>query len=164
MINPKVIFNFNKSSSILNWITVDDIVMGGLSSSLFRINTAGNGVFEGNISLDNNGGFSSVRYQVQRTLIKEYTKVIIKLKGDGKNYQFRIRTNAKDNHSFITPFTTTGEWQEIEFPLKNMYPSYRGRKLDHPNFSDEYFEAISFLIGNKKEEQFKLMVDKIELR
>ena len=163
VLNPKVIFNFNKSSSILNWIIVDDIVMGGLSSSLFRINKAGNGVFEGNISLDNNGGFSSVRYQAQRTLIKEYTKVIIKLKGDGKNYQFRIRTNAEDNHSFITPFTTTGEWQEIEFPLKDMYPSFRGRKLDQPNFADEYFEAITFLIGNKKEEHFKLMVDNIEL-
>ena len=76
MINPKVIFNFNKSSSILNWITVDDIVMGGLSSSLFRINTAGNGIFEGNISLDNNGGFSSVRYQVKELLLKNTLKLL----------------------------------------------------------------------------------------
>ena len=76
MINPKVIFNFNKSLSILNWITVDDIVMGGLSSSLFRINTAGNGIFEGNISLDNNGGFSSVRYQVKELLLKNTLKLL----------------------------------------------------------------------------------------
>jgi NADH dehydrogenase [ubiquinone] 1 alpha subcomplex assembly factor 1 len=33
-----------------------------------------------------------------------------------------------------------------------------------PNFSDDYFEGITFLIGNKKNEKFKLVLDKIELK
>jgi hypothetical protein len=45
-----------------------------------------------------------------------------------------------------------------------MYPSFRGRKLDQPNFSDDYIEEITFLIGNKKEEDFQLLIAKIELR
>jgi hypothetical protein len=45
-----------------------------------------------------------------------------------------------------------------------MYPSFRGRKLDKPNFSEDYIEEIAFLIGNKSEEKFQLLIDKIELK
>ena len=160
----QVIFDFNKSAEIQNWLIVDDVVMGGKSSGTFNLNTDGFGVFEGSISLDNNGGFSSVRYRFEKTLVKEYSTVHIKLRGDGKKYQFRIKAKSGDYYSYISPFQTTGEWQEIEIPLKDMYPSFRGRKLDQPNFSDDYIEEITFLIGNKKEEDFQLIIDKIELR
>jgi hypothetical protein len=58
------------------------------------------------------------------------------------------------------PFLTSGEWQEIKIPLKEMYPSFRGRRLNQPNFSTHYMEEIAFLIGNKKEENFELLIDK----
>ena len=159
-----IIFDFSKNAEIQNWLIVDDVVMGGKSSGTFNLNTDGFGVFEGSISLDNNGGFSSVRYRFEKTLVKEYSTVHIKLRGDGKKYQFRIKAKSGDYYSYISPFQTTGEWQEIEIPLKDMYPSFRGRKLDQPNFSDDYIEEITFLIGNKKEEDFQLLIDKIELR
>ena len=159
-----MIFDFNKSAEIQNWLIVDDVVMGGKSSGTFNLNTDGFGVFEGSISLDNNGGFSSVRYRFEKTLVKEYSTVHIKLRGDGKKYQFRIKAKSGDYYSYVSPFQTTGEWEEIEIPLKDMYPSFRGRKLDQPNFSDDYIEEITFLIGNKKEEDFQLIIDKIELR
>lgn len=161
--NSNVIFDFNKNSDVQHWIIVDDVVMGGKSSGTFKVNSDGYGVFEGDISLDNNGGFSSVRHRFPRIQVKEYTKVVIKLKGDGKNYQFRIRANTGEYYSYIAPFSTTGKWQEIEFPLKNMYPSFRGRRLNQPNFSESYIEEITFLIGNKKEESFRLFIDKIVL-
>ena len=160
----KVIFDFNKSSDIQDWIVLDDVVMGGESSGTFKLNDDGFGVFEGSISLDNNGGFSSVRYRFQKTMIKEYTTIIIKLRGDGKKYQFRIKSNSGDYYSYIAPFLTSGDWQEIEIPLKDMYPSFRGRRLDQPNFSKDYIEEITFLIGNKKKENFKLLIDKIALK
>lgn len=159
-----VIFDFNKNADTQNWLVVDDVVMGGKSSGMFDLNGDGFGVFEGRISLDNNGGFSSVRYRFEKTLVKEYSTVHIKLRGDGKKYQFRIKAKSEDYYSYISPFQTTGEWQEIEIPMKDMYPSFRGRKLDQPNFSNDYFEEITFLIGNKKEEVFQLLIDKIELR
>jgi hypothetical protein len=37
-----------------------------------------------------------------------------------------------------------GDWQEIEVSLKDMYPSFRGRKLDLPNFSKNHIEEIVF--------------------
>ena len=159
-----IIFDFNKDTDIENWIIVDDVVMGGKSSGTFKLSTEGHGVFEGTISLENNGGFSSVRYRFDKILIKEFTKIILKIRGDGKQYQFRIKANAGDYYSYISPFSTTGEWQEIQILLKDMYPSFRGRKLDQPNFSDDYIEEITFLIGNKNQEEFKLLIDKIELK
>ncbi|MDX1769545.1 MAG: CIA30 family protein, partial [Arenibacter troitsensis] len=44
-----------------------------------------------------------------------------------------------------------------------MYPSFRGRKLDMPNFSKNSIEEIVFLIGNKRTENFTLLIDKIAL-
>jgi len=161
---PKVMFQFNQNSETNKWIVVDDDVMGGESLSTFKLNTDGYGVFGGSISLENNGGFCSVRYGFEKVQLKRNSKIRIKLLGDGKDYQFRIKSNSGDYYSYITSFTTTGEWQEIEIYLKDMYPSFRGRRLDKPNFSDVYFEEITFLIGNKKKEDFKLMIDRIELR
>lgn len=163
-INPPIIFDFNKQSNIENWFIVNDVVMGGQSSSTIQLNEDGHGVFEGAISLENNGGFSSVRYRFEKIFVKEHTKIVLKLKGDGKKYQFRIKSNSGDYYSYITPFSTSGTWQEIEIPLKEMYPSFRGRKLKQPNFSDTEISEITFLIGNKKNEEFKLLLDKIELK
>ena len=159
-----VIFDFNKKSNVEDWVIVDDGVMGGRSKGNFKLSKDGFGVFEGKISLENNGGFSSLRYKFPKIETKEYSKVVLKLKGDGKQYQFRVKTNSGDYYSYITTFSTSGKWQEIEIPLKDMYPSYRGRKLDQPNFSGDYIEEIMFLIGNKKEENFKLLLDNLELK
>lgn len=159
-----IIFDFNQKSDLKNWVIIDDVVMGGKSTSYIELSPQGHGVFKGKVSLVNYGGFSTVRYRFQKKWIKDFTKIVLKIKGDGKNYQFRMRANSKDYFAYILKFSTHGDWQEIDIPIKNMYPSFRGRKLDKPNFSEDYIEEIAFLIANKKEEGFKLMIDKIELK
>ena len=159
-----IIFDFNNESNLENWVIVDDVVMGGRSSGTFGLNADGHGVFQGAVSLENNGGFSSVRYRFQKMPTKGSTKVVIQLKGDGKKYQFRIKANSSDYYSYISSFETNGQWQDIEISLKDMYPSFRGRRLDQPNFSADSIEEVAFLIGNKKKEEFKLLLDKIELQ
>ena len=51
----------------------------------------------------------------------------------------------------------------IEIPFSELYPTFRGRRLQQPNFEGEYISEISLLIGNKKEQSFELLIDKIEL-
>jgi len=159
-----ILFDFNKNSSISNWVVVDDVVMGGRSNGNFQLNKDGKGVFSGKISLDNNGGFTSVRHGFSKLNVEKFKSIVLKIKGDGKNYQFRIKHKSSDYASYITSFSSSGEWQEIEIPLNSMYPSFRGRKLDKPNFSHIYIEEVTFLIANKKNEEFILLIDKIELR
>lgn len=163
-IDSHVIFDFKKNSDLQNWFVVDDVVMGGRSLGTLKLNDNGQGVFEGRISLENNGGFSSVRYRFKETDVSDYTKIVVTLKGDGKNYELRIKDEAYNSYSYIRPFSTTGEWEEIEVQLDDMYPSFRGRKLNRPNFSHNQIEEFTFLIGNKKPENFRLIIDKIELR
>ena len=81
----QVIFDFNKKSDLQDWIIVNDVVMGGRSSSTFKLNEEGLGTFEGNISLENNGGFSSLRYRFLKRTLKEYTHVKITCVGMEKN-------------------------------------------------------------------------------
>lgn len=158
-----IIFDFSKDANINKWIIVDDVVMGGKSSGTFKLSDEGHGVFQGDVSLANNGGFSSVRHRFDKLQVNNATKVYIRLKGDGKKYQFRVKSNVGDYYSYITSFVTNGSWQEVELELKDMYPSFRGRKLNLPNFSEDYIEEVALLIGNKKKESFKVEIDKIEL-
>jgi len=155
------IFDFTKNSDISSWRVVDDVVMGGRSSGNFELSEKGHGMFHGSVSLENNGGFSSVRYPFERIALGEKTVAILKVKGDGKDYQFRVKHNQSDYYSYITTFQTTGEWETIEIPLKELYPSFRGRTLDMPNFNHNSIEELTFLIANKKAQDFKLLIDKI---
>lgn len=158
----KTIFDFNSSADTKSWSTLNDDVMGGVSSSTFKINKDGHGLFEGNVSTANNGGFASVRYS--SNIVTQSSKYIkIRLKGDGKDYQFRIKENSSDFESYITTFSTSGNWETISIKLSDLYPSFRGRKLDKPNFEAASIEEISILIANKQNESFKLILDKIEI-
>lgn len=157
------IFEFSKQSNISSWRVVDDVVMGGVSSGNFEINEEGNGLYTGEISLDNNGGFSSLRYLFDKINVEKFSKVILKIKGDGKKYQFRVKDNSQNYYSYIQTFETSKEWELVEINLSEMYPAFRGRKLDMSNFSSNEIEEITLLFGNKKEETFQLEISKIYL-
>ncbi len=159
----KIIFDFDKGANISNWRILNDGVMGGVSTSTFNVNSEGYGVFQGTVSTANNGGFASVRYS-SKINVGTHKTVKIRLKGDGKDYQFRIKDKASNYESYIITFSTTGNWQTIEIELSSLYPSFRGRVLDKPNFNASDFEEMSILIANKKNESFKLILDKIEIQ
>ena len=158
-----MIFNFEKKSDVNDWRVVDDVVMGGVSKSKITINEAGNGVFSGHVSLENNGGFSSVRHQFGNMDVSNYNKFIIRIKGDGKNYQFRVKSKLNEYHSYKYEFSTNKAWQTIEIPFKELVATFRGRLLNMPSFGNKTLEEIGFLISNKKEESFHFEMDFIKL-
>lgn len=157
------LFDFHKEVDISQWRIINDSVMGGVSKSEFSINNQGNGVFKGFVSLENNGGFSMVKYSFPQKEIQSYSKIKLFLKGDLKQYQVRIKANTTIEYSYVKGITTSNDWQEIEILLNYFTPAYRGKKLDLPNFRENKISEIAFLIGNKKEESFKLQLNKIEL-
>ena len=141
-----MIFDFDKNSKIRDWRIVDDVVMGGVSKSNITINKGGHGVFSGHVSLDNNGGFSSVRHQFSGLNVSGYNKFIIRIKGDGKNYQFRVKSKLNEYHSYKHEFSTNKTWQIIEIPFDELKATFRGRLLDMDSFSNNILEEIGFLI------------------
>jgi hypothetical protein len=157
------LFDFHKNADISQWRIINDAVMGGISKSEFSVNNEGNGVFKGAVSLDNNGGFSMVKYSFPEVEIKFFTKIKILLKGDFKNYQVRIKADTSIDYSYVKGITTSDNWQEIEIVLSDFTPAFRGKQLDIPNFHQNKISEIAFLIGNKKTENFEIQLNKIEL-
>lgn len=162
--NGDIIFDFSKSSSLKDWKVVNDVVMGGVSNATIVLNNQGNAEFKGIVSTANNGGFASIRYRFDKKSIKGKTTIKIHLKGDSKSYQFRVKSNSSDYYSYITTFSTSNRWETVEIELSDLFPSFRGNKLDQPNFDGSSIEEISFLISNKKDESFNLEIDKIEIK
>jgi len=160
--DAQVIYDFTAQSDN-DWYVVDDVVMGGRSNGDVLISSEGHAVFSGVVSLENNGGFSSIRYRSPIISTKGYSAFKLRIKGDGKNYQFRVRSSLSERQAYIYEFETTGEWQDIEIPFHKMYPGFRGVKLDLPNYPGEKMQECSFLISNKKNESFRLEIDKIRM-
>lgn len=161
--NTTPLFDFNKTENIDDWRVINDGVMGGLSQAKFSLNSEGHGFFRGKVSLDNNGGFSSVRYRFETIDSSKFSKIQIRLKGDGKSYQFRVKADASQRYSYIATIETSGEWETLTIKFSEMYPAFRGRLLDIHNYSGKEMTEIAFLIGNKKEENFALEIDYIKL-
>ena len=162
-IQQMTLFDFNFESNIRNWKIVDDVVMGGRSDGNFKINDTGYGEFSGYVSLKNNGGFSSVRYNFNTVSSSNFKSFQLRIKGDGNPFQFRVKSSNRQRFSYIYTFNTSGDWETISIPFNKMEPAFRGYKLDQPNFDGLQMEEIVFLIGNKKEQSFKLFIDSIIL-
>ncbi|MDC0571608.1 CIA30 family protein [Flavobacteriaceae bacterium] len=159
----KVIFEFDKSCNINAWQVVDDVVMGGKSNSEILLNENENGFFKGNVSIENNGGFSSIRLNVNKIETTSHKTISLKLKGDGSEFQFRVKRSKYERHSYIFNFKTTGKWETIEIPLEEMIPSFRGFKLDISNFNQDEIQQIGFLKASKKNTPFQLEIRYIHL-
>lgn len=157
------IFKFSKKAPIQQWQIVNDGVMGGLSRGYLVLNKQGKGRFWGEVSLANNGGFTSIRHRFDPLAVQADQTLKLKLKGDGKRYQIRIKANSSDYYSYIVYVTTTGAWQEVSLPLEDFYPTFRGRRLDLGNFDQSQLEEIGVLIANKRAESFELLLDEIAI-
>lgn len=159
-----ILFDFNSQTNMQQWMIVNDGVMGGLSKGTITLSKDGHAIFSGKVLLENNGGFSSVRHRLPKRDVSNYQKIVLRVKGDGKTYQFRLKTNSSDFYSYSYNFKTTENWTTIEIPFSEMNPTFRGRTLNRPNYPGNQVEEIAILIGNGKEETFKLEIDKIEVQ
>ena len=161
---PNVLYDFKPDCSLSDWKILDDTVMGGRSSGNFSITKNGTGLFDGSVSLENNGGFSSVRHRVKDISLVDFSSFVLKVKGDGKSFQFRVKDDVNSYYSYKKDFSTSGEWQEIQLKFSDFTPTYRGRTLDIPNFSGTSLEEMTFLIANKENEIFRLELDVLSVK
>jgi hypothetical protein len=161
---PLLVFDFHKDADLAGWEIEDDVVMGGRSQGVLKLNDEGHAVFSGAVSLENDGGFSSLQWYFPPMDVSAYTTALLRVKGDGKNYQFRVESEPGLHHNYVYTFATSGEWETIEVPLKEMYAEHHGNRLDLPNYPGKILSQIRFLIANGEAENFELLIDRIELK
>ena len=150
---------------LLRWTSVNDVVMGGVSDSLMQVSEDGKGVFAGHLSLENNGGFASVRAPLPENDFTGYDGIVLRVKGDGKCYNFRVRTDMLfDGVVYRQEFdTVAGKWMDVELPFSDFKPSFRGRIVpDAPPLDPSRIFQIGFLISEKQEGSFRLEVESID--
>lgn len=163
--SERVLFDFQKSEKLNEWRIVNDGVMGGLSQSNIFLSDSNTAVFQGIVSLENNGGFSSTRTAPRSYNLESYNGILLRIKGDGKKYQFRLRTNDRfDGISFRYHFETEiNKWITIRIPFKECIPVFRGRILDDVEpISPKQIQQIGFLISDKQAGPFKLEIEWIK--
>ncbi len=143
------------------WQIVNDGVMGGRSQSRISFDDDG-AVFEGRVSLENDGGFASVRAVLPPTDLSAWEGVAVRVDGGGRTFQLRIRTDdAWDGVAYRANFETPAEGAiEIFVPFRDFEPTWRGRILtDRGPLDTTKVQQIGFLIADGKEGPFRLRVE-----
>ena len=162
LMSTALIVTIKLDMQITPWRSVNDGVMGGLSAGGMEQSDEGL-KFVGRLSLENNGGFSSVRRLVVQDL-SSATRVRLEVRGDGRDYQFRIRqSNRFDGVAWSAAFPTTDKWESIEIALDEFTAVFRGRTVTQagPVVPSE-IQQIGFLLADKNAGRFELEIRSIE--
>lgn len=154
----------NKKEAEL-WHVINDDVMGGSSQGKFVFKN-GLCVFSGDISLENNGGFSSVLKHIE-PLSQKVDRLTIDVIGDGFTYQLRAITYVDEyrlayKHYFAT---SPNKLERFVFLLKDFVPSFRGRVIDNaPKLRAENVQQIGLLVKNNTAGPFSLRLCKLDVQ
>ena len=160
-----IIEDFERGNVDLSWQIVNDSVMGGISnSSLDRIDDQ-TVRFSGILSLENNGGFASVRASGRIPDMSGSRAIVIRTKGDGRADQLRLRmSNGWRAPDYSATFATKlGQWQTHVIPLRDFVAGWRGRTIrDAPPLDPAQIRSIGILLGDKNPGGFSLDIDWIK--
>lgn len=160
------LLNFDGRPEEPRWLAVNDGVMGGRSQGGPEL-VDGLLRFAGVLSLENNGGFSSVRTVGQDFDFTDAEALVLRVRGDGRTYQIRLATDARYRGirvSYGSAFKTeAGEWIDVRLPWSTFSPSVRGVALSGPPMDRAQIRELGILIGDKREGAFQLEIDSIAL-
>lgn len=155
------LFDFGQPRSVGEWGAINDGVMGGLSTGGLRPTQQGTAVFTGVVSLENNGGFASVRSIPGEYDLSGYQGLSVRVRGDGRTYKLNLKTDRSfDGVLYRVPFETLdGEWQTIELPFSDFLPTFRGRVLREATPLDlSRVASVGLMISDKQDGPFRLEV------
>ncbi len=165
--NAEQIYDFGDSGTGSDWVVVNDGVMGGLSRGDARL-TENSLLFTGMVSLENNGGFSSLRSPYGTYDMSEFTLVIAKYRSRGMDMAMTLANSRlwyRPNFKANLP-DTKGDWVTLELPLGS-FDRYRvgrpvGGKL---SISDQSaIVRFGFITNEKKNGSFEFEIDSLIFR
>lgn len=143
------------------WEAIDDRIMGGSSQSTPEYMEGVGLRFSGKVSLENNGGFASIRSEDTELDLSPYSGIRVRLRGDGKKYKLSLRTDSfYDGVSYLAEFATIADtWQEIDLPFDAFLPTHHGIKLTTVSPIDtSSIKSFGLFISGKQEGSFRLEI------
>ena len=159
------LFDFSGSAAEPGWTAVNDGVMGGVSRGGAKL-VDGSLHFRGILSLDNNGGFSSIRSGGPIRDLSAAQVIVLRVKGDGRRYRLQLATDAQYRRSRISyqaEFPTqVGTWLEVHVPLATLVPMFRGQTLSGPKLDRSRIEEVGVSLADGNPGAFALEIDWIK--
>lgn len=163
---PQALFQFGTPESAKEWQAVNDGVMGGVSDGRFKISGQNTLEFFGTLSLENNGGFASVRTRSRKLGLQQGDVLLAKIRGDGREYSLNLyltRPLIAFSYRATVP-TKKDEWQEVRVPLASFEATSFGRVLKSAGpVKPEEVNAVGFMLSDKKAGSFKLEIESIRV-
>ncbi|SNY97239.1 CIA30 family protein [Halomonas sp. hl-4] len=156
---------FKEPNEQQRWYAVDDGVMGGQSHSQFSV-VGGEGRFHGEVSLENGGGFASVRREPDdfEPALASAKGISLTVRGDGRTYQLRLKSILLgDASAYRVKFTpSTDTWETLHFPWEAFEAVRRGTLLtDVPPIKPADITQVGFLIADRTAGAFCLQITRL---
>ena len=158
----QTLFNFAGADAAKEWQNINDGVMGGVSEGKFKITDKKTLEFYGTLSLENNGGFASVRTKPKKLGLEKGDSLLVRLRGDGREYSMNLHVPrplvAFSYRSMIQ--TKKDEWIEVKLPLDKFQATSFGRPVkDAGPVDPQEVNGLGFLLGDKKTGPFKMEIE-----
>ena len=158
--------DFQNKEQASGWNAVNDGVMGGRSVGKLKTTDDGMMKFYGTLSLENNGGFTSIRSGRMNIEMQPEDGFRVRLKGDGRTYIFNLypRTRRMAFSYRASLPTVAGEWTEVVVPLKDFTPTSFGRRVQNKSpLSPDQISGIGFMLSDKKPGAFELEIEWVKI-
>ena len=159
----RVVFGFDDDSG--RWPAVNDDVMGGISRGSCRLTQEGTALFLGALSLENNGGFSTIRSRSTDLGLAGWDGLVIRVRGDGRSYKLSALPSDRrgELHYWEQPFDTEpDEWMELRVAFDDLTHRVMGWQMDDGPLDPGTIRSLAFGISDKDTRPFALEVDWIK--
>lgn len=160
-----LLFDFGSPSTVAEWHAIDDRVMGGVSSSRLRSDPAGHAIFEGNVSLECNGGFASIRSTPADRGRPGAQTCFIEARTTSKRFKLNLLTEeAFDGITYQASLAPSATWQTLHTPLPTFRATFRGREVPGaPALDPARIRQVGLMIAERQAGAFALEVRRIGL-
>lgn len=163
---PLTLFDFTGADAAKEWQTVNDGVMGGVSEGKFKITDKKTLEFFGTLSLENNGGFASVRTKAKKLGFEKGDTIVAKVKGDGREYHMNLSVPTfQIAYNYRAVFQTKkDEWIEVKLPLDKFEATSFGQVVKNAGqVKPNSVNALGIMLSDKKAGPFKMEVESIKV-
>lgn len=165
----RIVATFPDPASVRAWRPIDDRVMGGQSRSSANWSSSDAAlVFSGQLSLEQGGGFASLRAEFDPLDLSGSRGLRLMVRGDGRDYRINLRDRslaqaADDGTQFRATFRADSRWETRQLPWTDFIATRRGRALPEPrSLRIDALVSLGWMTAFREPGPFRLEVRRIE--
>lgn len=150
-----LLFSFDRTDA--GWRIVNDDVMGGRSTA--RLEPGEKGLlWTGVISLENNGGFASIRSPLDDYDFSAHRGLRFRIKADGRRYAVTAKTRRGFTPVIYLAYVDTrdGEWMDIEVPFGDLEGTVFAEPARLPALDPASIKEIGLMLYDKRSGPFRV--------